>query len=91
MYEYQIKVSISPESNWNFVRKPINKILVCALTTADVMIDDSLRNCINIKKNGVKHVFWFCNNITSFEYLDHGIINVKNWHELCEKIDNIYI
>ena len=77
---------IIPESNWNFVRTRPDKTKVIDATKADVMIDDRLDICMNMKEHGVKYIFWLTQ---SGKPSPAGIIKVKNWDEIYRKIEKI--
>jgi len=77
---------IIPESNWNFVRTRPDKTKVIDATNADVMIDDRLDICLNMKEHGVKYIFWLTQ---SGKPSPAGIIKVKNWDEIYRKIERI--
>lgn len=78
--------NVIPESNWNFVRTRPDKTKVIDATNADVMIDDRLDICLNMKEHGVKYIFWLTQSGKS---CPAGIIKVKNWDEIYRKIEKI--
>jgi len=80
--------NIIPESNWNFVRNPKKKYEVCIKTSANIMIDDKLNICNNIKEHGINYVLWFNK---STDTPPNGIINVKSWSDIYIEIKKLQI
>lgn len=78
-----------PEENWNFIRDRKFKPTICDKTQADMMIDDNLGICTNVKeKSKTKHVIWFFDKKTLSkdeklsDYKSVGIVNLDNWKDV---------
>lgn len=60
-----------------------NKSKVCFEEHIDLLIDDSLSNCLNVKEKGINAIR------ISEEQTSHGIVTLKNWKDIYQYINEL--